>query len=230
MDEVLELEADVSAAVILLDRARVMIEAGLHRDADASLRQAGELFRAARLFKDVGEVELARAECALLDGEVAAARRLASSARDRFRRRGNERWRRDAELLLLQADLAAGRPGRAAGPGGAAAGRGVPGRGAEHPGAHRPADRRRGAAARRRGRRGRRGGPRRRHDPRRRPDLGPAADQAGTRPAALGQRRSSRPPAGRSGPAWPSWPGTRRGSAASTCRPRARCTAGRWPS
>ena len=112
MDEVLELEADVSAAVILLDRARVMIEAGLHRDADASLRQAGELFRAARLAKDVGEVELARAECALLDGEVAAARRLASSARDRFRRRGNDRWRREAELLLLQADLAAGRPGR----------------------------------------------------------------------------------------------------------------------
>jgi tetratricopeptide (TPR) repeat protein len=112
MDEVLELEADVSAAVILLDRARVMIEAGLHRDADASLRQAGELFRAARLAKDVGEVELARAECALLDGEVPAARRLASSARDRFRRRGNDRWRREAELLLLQADLAAGRPGR----------------------------------------------------------------------------------------------------------------------
>ncbi|HEU5271678.1 MAG TPA: CHAT domain-containing protein [Jatrophihabitans sp.] len=113
MDEVLELEADVSAAVILLDRARVMIEAGLHRDADASLRRAGELFRAARLAKDVGEVELARAECALLDGEVAAARRLATSARDRFRRRGNDRWRRDAELVLLQADLVIGRPGLA---------------------------------------------------------------------------------------------------------------------
>jgi hypothetical protein len=112
MDEILELDADVSSAVILLDRARVMIEAGLHRDADTSLRLAGELFRTARLFKDVGEVELARAECALLDGEVAAARRLASSARDRFRRRGNERWRREAELVLLQADLAAGRPGR----------------------------------------------------------------------------------------------------------------------
>jgi hypothetical protein len=36
---------------------------------------------------------------------------LAASARDRFRRRGNDRWRRDAELVLLQADLAAGRPG-----------------------------------------------------------------------------------------------------------------------
>ena len=50
MDEVLEIDADVSPAVILLDRARVMIEAGLHRDADEALREAGELFRADRLF------------------------------------------------------------------------------------------------------------------------------------------------------------------------------------
>ena len=77
MDEVLEIDADVSPAVILLDRARVLIEAGLHRDADQALRAAGELFRADRLFKDVGDVELARAECALLDGQIAAARRLA---------------------------------------------------------------------------------------------------------------------------------------------------------
>ncbi|MDQ2957715.1 MAG: hypothetical protein M3Y42_12205, partial [Actinomycetota bacterium] len=68
MDEVLGIKADVSPAVILLDRSRVLIEAGLHRDADDALREAGELFRAQRLFKDVGEVELARAECALLDG------------------------------------------------------------------------------------------------------------------------------------------------------------------
>ena len=111
IDEGVALKADVSSAVILLDRSRVLIEAGLHRDADEALREAGELFLADRLFKDVGEVELARAECALLDGEIAAARRLAGRARTRFRRRGNERWRRDAELLLLQSDLAAGRPG-----------------------------------------------------------------------------------------------------------------------
>ncbi|HEX4727366.1 MAG TPA: CHAT domain-containing tetratricopeptide repeat protein [Jatrophihabitans sp.] len=111
MDEVLQIDADVSPAVILLDRARVLIEAGLHRDADQALRAAGELFRADRLFKDVGDVELARAECALLDGQIAAARRLAGKARSRFRSRSNDRWRRDAELLLLHADLAAGRPG-----------------------------------------------------------------------------------------------------------------------
>jgi tetratricopeptide (TPR) repeat protein len=111
MDSANALGADVSRAVSLVDRSRVLIEAGLHREADDALREAGELFRADRLFKDVGEVELARAECALLDGEFAAARRLAGSARTRFRRRANDRWRRDAELVLLQADLAAGRPG-----------------------------------------------------------------------------------------------------------------------
>jgi tetratricopeptide (TPR) repeat protein len=111
MDEAAALEAKVSPAVALVDRARVLLGAGLHRDADVALVEAGELFRRDRLWKDVGEVELARAECALLDGEITAARRLAGSARDRFRRRGNARWRRDAELILLQADLAAGRPG-----------------------------------------------------------------------------------------------------------------------
>ncbi|UQX88032.1 CHAT domain-containing tetratricopeptide repeat protein [Jatrophihabitans telluris] len=111
IDEVIALDADVSRAVILLDQARVLIEAGLHREADDALREAGTLFAADRLSSAVAEVELARAECALLDGEISAARRLAASARDRFRRRRNDRWRRDAELVLLQADLAAGRPG-----------------------------------------------------------------------------------------------------------------------
>ncbi|MCW2522261.1 MAG: hypothetical protein JWO63_596 [Frankiales bacterium] len=111
MDEAASLQAEVSPAVALVDRAKVLLGAGLYRDADEALLQAGELFRANRLWKDVGEVELARAQCALLDGEIAAARRLAGSARDRFRRRGNVRWRRDAELVLLQADLAGGRPG-----------------------------------------------------------------------------------------------------------------------
>jgi tetratricopeptide (TPR) repeat protein len=111
MDEVLSLDADVSLAVILLDRSRVLLEAGLYREADDALDEAERLFRADRLWKDVGEVELARAECALLDGEIDAARRLAGSARTRFRRRGNDRWRRTAELVLLQADLEADRPG-----------------------------------------------------------------------------------------------------------------------
>jgi CHAT domain-containing protein len=111
MDENSDVTVDVSSAVAYLDRAKVLIEAGLHREADESLVQAQGAFRAQRLWHDVGEVELARAECALLDGETLLARQLAGKARDRFRRRGNDAWRRQAELVLLQADLAAGRPG-----------------------------------------------------------------------------------------------------------------------
>jgi CHAT domain-containing protein len=117
MDDAQAINAKVSLAVALLDRARVLLEAGLHRESDDALIEAAALFRADRLHKELAEVELARAECALLDGEIAAARRLAATARDRFRRRSNDRWRRDAELVLLHADLAAGRPGgRLAGP------------------------------------------------------------------------------------------------------------------
>lgn len=111
MNEVLAVDVEFSRAVVLLDQSRVLFEAGLHREADESLVAAEKLFRVDRLWKDVAEVELARAECALVCGEVAAARRLAGNARNRFRRRANDRWRRDAELVLLQADLAANRPG-----------------------------------------------------------------------------------------------------------------------
>jgi len=111
MDEVMDLGTHTLLPIILLDKSRVLIEAGLYREADETLVRAGAMFRADRLWKDVGEVELARAECALLDGEIDAARRLAGSARTRFRRRGNDRWRRTSELILLQADLEAHRPG-----------------------------------------------------------------------------------------------------------------------
>ncbi|MCW2539447.1 MAG: hypothetical protein JWN95_1172 [Frankiales bacterium] len=110
MDYARGLQADISEAAVLLDRAKVLLAGGLHREADDVLLQAATLFRNDRLFKDVGEVELTRAECALLADEADAARRLAGSARDRFRRRGNDSWRRLAELVLLQADVAAGRP------------------------------------------------------------------------------------------------------------------------
>jgi hypothetical protein len=61
--------------------------------------------------QDVAETELERARSALARGDVRGARRFAGSARRRFTRRGSDRWRRAAELVLLQADLADGRPG-----------------------------------------------------------------------------------------------------------------------
>ena len=98
--------------VNLLDQARVLTEAGLVREADETLARAAEIMRSDRLAQELGEAELERARCALIAGDVDGARRLAARARDRFRRRGNDAWRRTAELVLLQGDLAGGRPPR----------------------------------------------------------------------------------------------------------------------
>ena len=111
MDRADALGAPVIAGVVLLDRARVLVEAGLRREADDALVQAAALLKRDRYAQDLAEVDVSRAECALLAGDPAAARRFAARARDRFRRRGNDRWRRTAELVLLQGDLAVGRPG-----------------------------------------------------------------------------------------------------------------------
>ncbi len=101
---------ETQAGIALLDRSRVLLAAGLRIEADETLAQAAAVLSRDRNFQDVGEVELTRGESALLAGDTLAARRQAARARDRFRRHGNERWRRNAELVLLQADLRDGRP------------------------------------------------------------------------------------------------------------------------
>ncbi len=111
MEQANALEVEVSRGIWALDRARILLEAGLTREADETLALAEGIFRTDRTAQDLGETEVARAECALVTGDVAAARRYAARARDRFRRRGNARWQRAAELVLLQGDLRAGRPG-----------------------------------------------------------------------------------------------------------------------
>lgn len=110
MDEAATLSAGTSLAISGLDRARVLIEAGLTDAADAVLARAEQEFRRGRLAHERAETELARAQCALLGDRLADARALAGSARTRFARRGNDRWRRVAELTLLTADQADGRP------------------------------------------------------------------------------------------------------------------------
>jgi len=90
--------------VCYLDRARVLREAGLIRDADGLLGRAASLFRQERLFQDLAETELVRAECALIEGDARRARSFAASAQRRFHRRGNQRWQRNAELLVLRCD------------------------------------------------------------------------------------------------------------------------------
>jgi tetratricopeptide (TPR) repeat protein len=90
----------------LRDRSDVLLEAGLVGVADSTLAEAAKMFAARRLARDVAECELGRAECALLRGDLAAARSFASSARRRFRRRGDEPWVVRATLLSLLADAA----------------------------------------------------------------------------------------------------------------------------
>jgi len=110
MSEAADLGGEASPAVSLLDRSRVLIAAGLIDAADRTLTEAAEEFRHGRMWAYLAEAELARAECALLIGDLRRARALAGSARTRFRRRGNDEWRRRSELTLLAGDLAYGRP------------------------------------------------------------------------------------------------------------------------
>ena len=112
MQQADELDVEVSRGISSLDRARVLVECGLVREADETLAAAAAIFASDRLAQDLAEVDMARAQCALISGDVGAARKFAGRARDRFRRRGNSRWQRFAELTLLQADLADGRPPR----------------------------------------------------------------------------------------------------------------------
>ena len=90
-----------------LDLARGLREAGLLADADEVLVQVMRRAREVRLFQDLGETELVRAECALARDDPGGARAHATAARRRFERRGNLRWQRKAELLLLRSERAA---------------------------------------------------------------------------------------------------------------------------
>jgi tetratricopeptide (TPR) repeat protein len=93
--------------IVLLDRARVLREAGLASDADVLLADAADAFRRAGLHQDVGETSLVRAECALVEGDTERARAFARTAERIFARRGNRQWQRRAELLVLRCDRTA---------------------------------------------------------------------------------------------------------------------------
>ncbi len=87
-----------------LDRARVLREAGLVREADLLLTRVAEELAAAGLEQDLGETLLLRAECALVEGEEELSRVLARRAERLFARRENQQWQRRAQLLLLRGE------------------------------------------------------------------------------------------------------------------------------
>jgi len=88
----------------LLDRARVLRAAGLTSDADRLLDRVSERLRSARLHQDLGETDLVRSECALVEGDPRRALKLARGAERLFVRRGNVHWQRKAQLMVLQCE------------------------------------------------------------------------------------------------------------------------------
>ena len=99
------LETDVSRSVWFLDRARVLMEAGLLEEADQALASASELLRRERANQDRAETELARAEVALLQGDWTVAKAHSTRARRDFRRRQSIGWQARADVTRWQAYL-----------------------------------------------------------------------------------------------------------------------------
>ena len=99
------LDTDVSRSVWFLDRARVLMEAGLLEEADQALASASELLRRERANQDRAETELARAEVALLQGDWTVAKAHSTRARRDFRRRQSIGWQARADVTRWQAYL-----------------------------------------------------------------------------------------------------------------------------
>lgn len=112
MEEAADAAGPVPAGVPLLDRARVLLEAGLSRDADDALAEAAEIFHRDGMTYELAETMLARAQSALRQGHYQRAHTFAAKGRQLFRRRGNRRWESLCTLTLLGADLAIGKSGR----------------------------------------------------------------------------------------------------------------------
>ena len=110
MPTVAEATSDYARGVVGLDRARVLLRAGLFQEADATLREASEALTHTDLLQVLAEVELSRAEAALLAQNHRLARNLASQAALRFQNRGNDRLMTMARLVELQAEVAGGLP------------------------------------------------------------------------------------------------------------------------
>ena len=113
MEQARALGADVLPPGAVLDRARVLAEAGLVDQAMETLEEGEAAARAGGIAHDVAEADLERARLALLRHEHADARRFAARAERRFARGSETAWAVRASLLRLQAEVLAGRNPRA---------------------------------------------------------------------------------------------------------------------
>lgn len=109
MTEADDADADVLPPAAVLDRARVLAEAGLVDRALDTLEDGARAARAGGITHDVAEADLERARLALLRHDPATARTLAARAARRFTRRGEDAWAVRSSLLGLQAEVLTGR-------------------------------------------------------------------------------------------------------------------------
>ncbi|WP_377645478.1 CHAT domain-containing protein [Oryzobacter terrae] len=109
MEQARALGGDLLPPGAVLDRARVLSEAGLVDQAMETLEEGEQAARSGGIAHDVAEADLERARLALLRHEHADARRYAARAERRFSRGSEHAWAVRASLLRLQAELLAGR-------------------------------------------------------------------------------------------------------------------------
>ncbi len=108
MNEADAMPAEVNRAVSRLDRARVLLEAGLLDEARALLGEARQLADADGVAALIGEIELDLARTLLVLGDAPGSASLARTARRRFRGAASAGWRRRAYLVELDASARSG--------------------------------------------------------------------------------------------------------------------------
>ena len=97
--------SDYARGVVGLDRAKVMLAAGLFDEADQALREAADALGRTDLTLLLGEAQLARAETALRTHKPGLATSLSSTAAETFQRGGNQRLTTLARLAELRAEI-----------------------------------------------------------------------------------------------------------------------------
>jgi tetratricopeptide (TPR) repeat protein len=89
-----------------MDQAEALLAAGLSEEAAVQLDEALPEMHRHRDHQNLAEAEALRAAAALIDGDQVTARRLASSARRRFQRRGSQAWAAIASLTRMRSEAA----------------------------------------------------------------------------------------------------------------------------
>nr|WP_225954501.1 CHAT domain-containing tetratricopeptide repeat protein [Kibdelosporangium phytohabitans] len=89
-----------------IDQSQALISAGLADEVAKNLDDVLPQMQLERVQQDLAEAELMRATAALMEDNLSLGRKLANSARRRFKRRGSDAWAAVAALVGLRVDTA----------------------------------------------------------------------------------------------------------------------------